>query len=193
MAEGLKQKLGFVVAAMMMIAALGVLNIGGSADAQAKRCKTGGGNESPSPSPSETEDDGGLPIPIPPIPPGGEEEESASPSPSDSDGGPARRCPSEITLNYKGGNKANPGRKLFTGQVKSAEDACESGRSVILKKKKKGRDRTVDTTVTNNKGTYKIPAKKANGKYYSKTPKQNMAPGGDRVICLGDRSNTVRV
>lgn len=188
MAEGLKQKLGFVVAAAMMLAALAVLNVGGSADAQAKRCSTGGGNQSPSPSPSESEG-GGLPIPPLPIPP--EEEESPSPTPSDTDGGPARRCPSQITLNFKGGD--NGARKQFTGEVKSAEDACESGRSVILKKKKPGRDRTVDTTVTNNKGTYKIPVRKANGKYYSTTPKQNMATNGDRVICEAARSNTVNV
>lgn len=191
MAESVKQKLGFVVAALMVVAALAVLNLG-PAGAQAKGCDPdgggGGGTASPSPSPTESEEP--FPPPIPPIIP---EESETSPSPTNTAGG-ARECDSKINLNYNGPTRKNPARRQFSGRVQSAEDACETGRKVLLKKDaRKGRDRTVDTTLTNDRGSYKIPVKRANGKYYAQTPQEKVAGDDGRVTCGGARSKPVRV
>jgi hypothetical protein len=184
MPETVKQKLGFLVAAMMMVAALAVLNIGSPAGAQAKPCKSGGGgNQTASPSPSPTESEEPFPPSLPPIIP--EETESESPSPTASTGGDARNCSSDISLKYKG--------KEFSGSVQSQEDECEVGRKVLLKKKKKGRDRTIETTVTNNKGSFSMPVNKAKGKYYVQTPKEKVAADDGPVNCGAAKSDTVKV
>ena len=187
MPETVKQKLGFLVAAMMMVAALAVLNIGSPAGAQAKPCGSGGGggggNPTSSPSPSPTESEEPFPPSIPPILP--EETESESPSPTETTGGEARNCSSDISLKYK--------NKTFSGSVKSQEDECEVGRKVVLKKKKKGRDRTIETTLTSRKGAYEMPVAKAKGKYYTKTPKENVSADDGPVNCGAAKSNTVKV
>ena len=191
MAESLKQKLGFVVAAIMMVAALGVLNLGTPADAQSKRCGSGGGgNQTSSPSPTPTEDEEPFPPELPPIIPGEDESESPSPTPTS---GQARNCDSGITLNYNGPNRKNPERREFAGRVSSQEDECKVGRKVILKKKKKGRDRTIEATVTSKKGSYRMPVKRANGVYYAKTPKERVAADDGPVICGAARSNFAKV
>ena len=192
MAESIKQKLGFVVAAVMVLAALGALNLGSPADAQAQRCESeggGGGTASPSPSPSETEEP--FPPSLPPIIP--EESESSSPSPTNTEGGQARNCPSEITMSYQGPTRKNPGRRQFVGKVRSEEDACETGRKVLVKKVRGGRDRTVDSTVTNQRGSWKAPVRRANGRYYAQTPSERVPSDSGRVTCGADRSKTIRV
>ena len=189
MAESLKQKLGFVVAAMMMVAALAVLNLGTPADAQAKRCGSGGGNQTASPSPTPTEDEDPFPPELPPVVPGEEE----SPSPTETTGGKARTCESGISLNYNGPSRKNPERREFAGRVSSKEDKCKVGRKVILKKEKKGRDRTIEATVTRNKGSFRIPVKRANGVYYAQTPRERIVADGGPVICGAAKSNFVKV
>src|SRR5688500_1002270 len=194
MAESIKQKLGFVVAAMMMLAALGALNIGSPAGARSQACEPdggggGGGTASPSPSPSESEEP--FPPSLPPIIP--EETESSSPSPSNTEG-EARKCGSEISINYRGPTRKNPERREFAGKVRSAEDACEAGRKVIVKKDRKGKkDRTIGTTITNQRGSWSRPVKRANGKYYAQTPQERVPSDSGRVTCGADKSPTVKV
>ncbi len=194
MAETIKQKLGFVVAAMMVVAGLAVLNVGAPADAQAQECESdggGGGNQTESPSPTPTESEDPFPPTVPPIVP--EETETATPTPTDT-GGAARRCDSEITINYRGPSRERPDRREFRGRVKSAEDACEAGRKVILKKDRRNkRDLIVDTTVTNQRGVWRVPLKRANGKFYAKTPEEKVPSNGGRVTCGADRSPRIRV
>ena len=191
MAESIKQKLGFVVAAMMVAAALAVLNVGSPAGAQQQRCGDGGGGGggggTPSASPSPTESEEPFPpITIPPIIP--EETESSSPSPTETSSA-ARKCSSDISLNYQGPTKKKPSRRSFSGKVTSAEDECEVGRKVTLKKGKK----TVDTTLTNNKGGFKMPANRADGKYFVETPKENVVDEDGRINCGAAKSKTVTV
>ena len=193
MSESIKQKFGFVVAALMVVAALGVLNIGATARSSTE-CEPHGDpkpNPSGSASPSPTESDDPFPPSLPPILPT-DEETSASPSPSDSEG-QARNCGSEITINYKGPNKQYPGRREFTGHVRSDEEACEAGRKVILKKHKSGPDQRVDTTVTNDNGRWRIPINRANGRYYARTPQEKVASDSGRVTCGADRSKSITV
>jgi hypothetical protein len=194
MAESIKQKLGFFVAAMMVAAALAVLNLGSPAGAQQQGCGDGGGGGgggggTPSASPSPTESEEPFPPSLPPILP---EESESSPSPTETSNA-ARKCNSDISLNYQGPTKKKPSRRQFTGKVSSAEDECEVGRKVTLKKQKSGADRTVDTTVTNNKGGFKMPAKRANGKYYVETPKENVVDDDGRISCGAAKSKTVKV
>ena len=192
MGESIKQKLGFVVAAMMVVAALAALNLGVPAGAQQNGCTTdGGGNGTASPSPSPTESEEPFPPSLPPILP--EESESASPSPSDT-AGESRTCTSDISINYQGPDRRHPERREFSGNVKSGEDACESGRKVFLKKDRRtGRDRTVDTTITNDRGKWRIPVRRANGKYYAKTPQEKVPSQSGGVTCKADRSKAIRV
>ena len=202
MSERIKQKLGFVVAAAMVLAGVAVLNVGaGASTAAATECEPDGGSgggESPSPSgsaspsPSESETEEPFPPTLPPIVPSESESESPSASPSESEG-QARRCESEITINYRGPNRQNPERREFSGRVRSDEDACESGRKVLLKKKRPGRDKTVDTTVTNDRGTWRVPVRRANGRYYAQTPQERVASDQGRVTCGAARSTTIKV
>lgn len=189
-----KQKFGFLIATMMMVAALGALNFGTVATAQAERCDAdggGGGNQTESPSPSPTESEEPFPPSLPPILP--DESESATPTPTETSGA-ARRCDSEITINYRGPNRKHPERRLFVGRVKSAEDACESGRKVLLKKVRKNkRDRIVGSTVTNQRGAWRVPMNRANGKYYAKIPQEKVPSEEGRVTCGADRSPRIRV
>lgn len=194
MSEGIKQKFGFVVAAAMVVAALGVLNLGATANSSTKCTPDdgsggGGETESPSPSPSDTEEP--FPPTLPPILPT-DEETSASPSPSDSEG-QARRCDSEITISYKGPSDRYPRRNEFTGNVRSDEEACEAGRKVVLKRHKRGPDQKVDTTVTNDRGRWRIPVKRANGRYYARTPQEKVASESGRVTCGAARSKSISV
>ena len=199
MSERIKQKLGFVVAAAMVLAGLAVLNVGaGASTAAATECEPdggggGGGSPSPSgsasPSPSETEEP--FPPTLPPIVPT-DEETSPSPSPSESED-QARRCESEISINYKGPNRKNPQRRQFSGNVRSDEDACEGGRKVLVKKKRSGRDRTIDTTVTNDRGRWTVRVARANGRYYASTPQERVASDQGRVTCGADKSPTIKV
>ncbi len=194
MSEGIRQKLGFIVAGMMVLAALAVLNIGSTASS-ATECKPddGGGNgtQSPSPSPSESETEEPFPPSLPPILPS-DEESSSSPSPTDTEG-QARRCESEITINYRGPNRERPERREFVGKVRSDEDACEAGRKVTLQKVRSGPDKRVDTTVTNDRGAWRLPVQRANGKYYAETPQEKVASDDGRVTCGADKSKTIRV
>lgn len=195
MAESGKQKLGFLVAAMMMVGALAALNLGTPATAQQEACDPdggGGGNPSESPSPSPSESEEPFPPSIPPIIP--DETESESPSPTETAGGQGRECDSNITIGYRNPYRQEGDRPQFYGRVRSQEDACESGRKVLLKKARNGkRDLTVDTTVTNQRGKWRIPAKRANGKFYAKTPQERVPSDQGRVTCGGDRSKGIRV
>ena len=38
-----------------------------------------------------------------------------------------------------------------------------------------------------------IPVQRANGRYYTQTPKANVAPGGDRAKCGAAKSKTIKV
>ena len=196
MSESVKQKFGFIVAACMVLAGVAVLNVGAST-AAATECEPdggggGGGGESPSPSPSPSDTEEPFPPSLPPILPT-DDETTASPSPSESDDGQARRCASEISINYRGPNRKNPERREFSGRVRSDESACESGRRVLVKKKKPGRDRTVETTVTNDRGSWKAPVSRANGRYYASTPQERVASDQGRVTCGAAKSTTIKV
>lgn len=206
----------------LILSSAPVLGGSGSALAAGTKC-TGGGGGGGTPSPTPTQSSGPLPGPIQTLLPGqtpsptpsGSASPTASPSatptsrqapepvmsthgatptaspsesPVTSPPESTRKCESKITLSYNGN------RQRFSGEIRSDESACERGRRVMLKKdRRKGRDRTVATTVTNRRGRYQIPLPDRRGtRFYSKTPRQTVPTrGGQEVVCLGDRSRSV--
>ncbi|MGH2807756.1 MAG: hypothetical protein ACRDKT_10835 [Actinomycetota bacterium] len=185
------RRVALTIVLSLVAAAIAVLNFGGGAIAQ--EC---GRDGSPSPSPSTTSpsptDEGPLPT-LPPLP---GEEESESPTPSDSttstptpgQGQQTIKCDSKITIRFA------DGRDRFSGAVRSEENACERGRRVILKKVKRGPDKTVGRTRTNPRGRWSIKEEGARGRYYAKTPKRNVDPAGagPRFECGAAKSRTIR-
>jgi len=85
-------------------------------------------------------------------------------------------------------------RPVFSGKVNSERRGCESSRRVVLKKKRKGRDRPVGDDVTNNKGGWKVREGGANRKYFAVAQRKVFtAPNGDTIICQRAASPTERV
>lgn len=129
---------------------------------------------SPSPTPTAT-----SPSPTP-------TQSSASPSPTTSTPPPPIAYSSETTINYNG--------KAFTGKVKSNLKKCRRDRSMLLKKQKPGKDKTVGKDRTNRTGGYKIREPKANGTYYTVAKVKRFTDGSGRpVTCGQDRSKKKRV
>jgi hypothetical protein len=79
-------------------------------------------------------------------------------------------------------------RGKFRGKVRSPRNACERRRTVVLKKKRPGRDKTVGRDRTNRRGVWRINKPNARGRFYARVKRQEKR----NVICLGDRSKTVR-
>ena len=177
------RRVGVLAALSLFVGSIAVLNIGGlvPASTAAEECGSSGGG-SPSPSPSES-DDGGLPIPTLPIP----GDESPSPSPSESNGEQVR-CESSVTISFRGPTPDRP-RSEFRGAVSSQETDCERGRRVIVKKVRRGPDRSVGNTLTNRRGRYVVRVNRADGRYYAKATRSEVA---GNVVCLPARSRTIR-
>lgn len=201
------------LALALVLSSAPVLGGRDSALAAGTKCTGGGGGGGGTPSPTATQTSGPLPGPIqtllsPSPSPTGSASPTASPSsrmpdpalttptptgsPSESPISPppqsTRKCESRITLSYNGN------RQRFSGEVRSDETACERGRRVVLKRdRRKGRDRRVAATVTNNRGRYQIPLPDRSGRrFYTKAPRQTVrAADREEVVCLGDRSRTV--
>jgi hypothetical protein len=79
-------------------------------------------------------------------------------------------------------------RGKFRGKVRSPRNACERRRTVVLKKVRPGRDRTVGRDRTNLRGVWRINKPNATGRFYARVQRQEKR----RVICLADRSKIVR-
>ena len=152
------------------------------------RCSGGSGQATPTPTPTESEDPGPVPTEVPsglPVPIPGQTE-TASPTPSPTSGGD-ERCRSEITIRY------DLERTRFSGAVRSDKASCERGRRVILKlDRASGKDRTVGTTTTDRRGRWAVTQVGRGKRYYAQTPRQKVVGPGGNVICLGDRSRSIR-
>ena len=106
---------------------------------------------------------------------------TASPTPTGTTPPPPVIYPSTTTLKVNG-NK-------FTGKVKSRHANCRRGRSVLLKKEKPGKDKTVGKDRTNRRGRYSIKERNPNGTYYTVAKTKRFTTGaGGPVTCDSDRS-----
>lgn len=169
-------------------------------DAVAQGCG-GGGSPSPSSSASTSKPPAsGLPIPVslPPVPaPDARhavpEVERDDPSKKTIVGGTAQqdqqaKCKSTITIAYESGKA-----RKFTGKVGSDEPTCKRARDVTVKKLKRGKDRAVGKAVTNAKGKYSVPSRRAKGRFYAKVAKATVENGdGETITCQGARSRAIR-
>lgn len=196
------------LAAALVLTSAPVLGGRDSALAAAPRCSGGEGTASPTPAESDP-----GPIPTLPLPTGSQSPSpTGSPSPTSSSEIPApamttpestptpgetpvtsppdstTKCQTRITLRYR----AN--KQRFSGEVRSGKAVCERGRRVLLKRdRKKGRDRTVATTVSRRRGKYRIPLPDRNGRrFYTKAPRQVVTTAsGQEIVCMADRSRSV--
>ncbi len=99
-----------------------------------------------------------------------------------------RRVATTLTIRY---NRASG---KFKGAVGSARKRCQTRRFVTLKKKRSGRNRTVGSDNSNRFGNWSVRKRRARGRFYAVVSRVvRTARNGDRLICLRDRSVTIRV
>ena len=100
-----------------------------------------------------------------------------------------------IAQTYRFGSKItlNKNRNRWFGKVSSQDARCVAGRTVKLKKMRRGPDKTVRTTSTNDAGSYRMRYKANKGRYYARVTRSQFAEGDNTVICQSARSRTIRV
>jgi len=97
--------------------------------------------------------------------------------------GTTRRIPTTLTI-----------RPKFRGVVGSSNNGCQRGRLVTLKKKTRSGAKTVGTTTSKSDGTWSKRKRRAKGRFFAKAAKKVFTAGnGDRIVCLIDKSPTIRV
>jgi hypothetical protein len=77
----------------------------------------------------------------------------------------------------------------FRGKLVSATPDCVSDQKVSVFEKTKGKDPTLGSPMTNEKGKYAVKEEKAEGKFYAKTKRAGISSG----TCLAARSETIKV
>ena len=75
----------------------------------------------------------------------------------------------------------------FHGKLKSSRGACKANRTVLLLRKKPGRDAVLGTGRSNAKGKWSIPVRfKSGASYYAKAPaKGNCKVAKSKVLTIG--------
>ncbi len=97
-------------------------------------------------------------------------------------GGETRRVATKLTIRYRRGS--------FKGKVRSSNAQCRRQRTVVLKKVRRGRDKTVGTDTSSRNGSWKVRRRAGRGRYYAQTPKKEFIAGnGDRIVCRADKSS----
>jgi hypothetical protein len=81
----------------------------------------------------------------------------------------------------------------FKGDVDSAQSKCIGGRTVKVKKRVDGPDKTIGKDTTNSQGKYSVPAKNPHGRYYAKDLRSEETTYGHSHICEAARSDTIHV
>jgi hypothetical protein len=114
--------------------------------------------------------------------PSGSASPSGSPSPSPSE--EPERHEANLTIKYP-----DP---AFKGVVRT-DNKCKGDREVVLRRIRKGPDTVIGRDTTGADGKWKVREPNADGRYYAKVLKRAFSQGGTDVICLGDRSKTLRV
>lgn len=194
-------KAAVVIVGLWVMACAAALALATTSDeAAAQGC---GGGSSPSPSNSASPSaspsgGGGLPSIPPSLPPNPvpNDDTAAAPQPPRLD--PHKKipvavaqqqsCKSTITIGYQSGKAPQ-----FTGKVGSQEPMCKRARDVTVKKVKRGTDLVVGKATTNTKGNYRVPARRANGRFYAQVSKATVEnDDGQRVTCQAARSRTIR-
>lgn len=104
----------------------------------------------------------------------------------DTEAGETEENATTLTIRYD--------RPNFKGQVASDRKRCQVGRRIILKKVTPGPNRTVGTDTSDRRGNWEIRKRRARGRFYAiARPKRFVDAFGTNVICLRDRSVTIKV
>jgi hypothetical protein len=191
-------KLLVTTTAVLVSAGVLVLNVGASANvtgtgpvAQQSASPSGSASGSARPSASQSSSSGpGVPSCVPMVNCPSSTSPSARPSTSGSptatsspDPGGDDTYTAKISIDYS--NR----KDSFVGKVDS-KAICQKARRVDLFEVAPGKDQNLGHALTNNKGKYRIPYPKANGRFYTKarkfTPDRN-------TTCKGATSKTISV
>ena len=118
-----------------------------------------------------------------------ESPEDASERASCSDDGSARSClATNLTIRYV------PLRRAFGGAVGHSLKACVSRREVVVYLQTPGPDEALGSLLTNRRGTWWLRTwERLRGRFYAKTPQRVVTHNGQEVVCVEDRSVTIRL
>ena len=84
-------------------------------------------------------------------------------------------------------------RGAFRGQIDSDYEPCDSNRSIVIRKVRRGPDRVVARDRTDGGGRFSARERNARGRFYATaTAKSIIEPDGDQVDCRARRSGTIR-
>jgi hypothetical protein len=115
---------------------------------------------------------------------------------------------SAVSINYKGAGAADPddpydpydpygpgAEARIAGKVTSERKKCRKERTVLVKRELAGKDETVDSDVTNNKGRYVVGQGDGAtpGSYYAKAKKRKIEKNHKIIVCRKARSETTVV
>ena len=115
----------------------------------------------------------------------GLEDNTESPNPGGGGSTEPKRVASSVSYRYDADGNAHK------GSVSSRNRGCMRGRKVTVKRVGTG---AVGSDRTNRAGNYSIRDNEANGRYFAKVARKRFTNARGRVIiCLSDRSPTVRV
>jgi hypothetical protein len=81
----------------------------------------------------------------------------------------------------------------FKGHVDSGQSKCIAGRTVKVKKRVDGPDKTIGKDTTGSQGKYSVPANNPHGRYYAKVLRSESTSYGHSHICEAARSDTIHV
>ena len=85
-------------------------------------------------------------------------------------------------------------RNVFRGQALSQHPRCMRNREVRLKHVDPGPNTFVGSDLTDRQGDWRVQLGSPNGRYYAVATRKSFTAGnGDLVVCLRDRSRTIKV
>ncbi|HYI45590.1 MAG TPA: hypothetical protein VE174_09080 [Actinomycetota bacterium] len=99
----------------------------------------------------------------------------------------------DSTANTTLSMKYSKKRGAFSGAASSPQAGCLSGRKVTVKKTKSGFTKKVGSATTNEAGRFRVPARRAKGKFFASIAPKQVTVGDGTVRCKGAKSPTVRV
>ncbi|MDP9067853.1 MAG: Ig-like domain-containing protein [Actinomycetota bacterium] len=114
-------------------------------------------------------------------------DQTEAPNPDDGTG-ERRRVATNLTIRYDRDARA------FKGAIGSDRKACQTGRTIILKKVTPGPNRVIGRDASNRFGNWRINKARARGRFYAVVlRKQTTGRRGAELNCLRDRSVTIKL
>ncbi|MDQ3877604.1 MAG: hypothetical protein M3290_04545 [Actinomycetota bacterium] len=91
----------------------------------------------------------------------------------------------DLTINYSRGR--------FHGRARAGTGQCRRGRTVTIKRQRRGPDQTLGTKITRGRrGKYELSFPNAHGRFYATVAKKTYFDAqGNEYDCTADRSPTI--